>query len=270
VTLDRFGAATRPGGAALYAAVTAHRLGLSVGLLTSHAADFPLEAIPPRIEVVSLPAASTTEFEHGDEDGQRALVLRGRAAPLTPAAVPEDWRESPIVLLAPVIDEVDPATIGVFTDAAVGADAQGWLRGVDPDGRVRPRPWAGADVLLRGLQAVFLSAEDVVEGEAAWVEWFQRVPVGVMTAGSRGALLFVNGERYEVPPRPAVEVDATGAGDVFAATFMITAARGATPWDAAAVAACAASLAVEGEAWTAVPDPEALAQALATYRRRRG
>src|SRR5439155_11727791 len=49
VTLDRVGDATRPGGAALYAAVTAHRLGLSVGLLTSHAGDFPLDAIPSRI-----------------------------------------------------------------------------------------------------------------------------------------------------------------------------------------------------------------------------
>jgi len=40
VTLDRFGGEVRPGGAALYAAVTADRLGLSAGILTSHADDF--------------------------------------------------------------------------------------------------------------------------------------------------------------------------------------------------------------------------------------
>ena len=68
VTLDRFGEAIRPGGAALYAAVTAHRMGLSVGILTSHAADFPLDVIPPKIEVVSVEAVQTTTFEHAGQD----------------------------------------------------------------------------------------------------------------------------------------------------------------------------------------------------------
>ena len=49
VTLDRIGDRAQPGGSALYAAVAAHRLGLSVGILTSHGDDFPLELIPPRI-----------------------------------------------------------------------------------------------------------------------------------------------------------------------------------------------------------------------------
>ena len=48
VTLDRFGEATRPGGAALYAAITAHRLGLSAAVLTSHGDDFPLEVASAR------------------------------------------------------------------------------------------------------------------------------------------------------------------------------------------------------------------------------
>ena len=67
VTLDHFGESTRPGGSALYAAVTALRRGLSVGFLTSHADDFPLEVIPSRIEVVSVPADETTVFEHRQE-----------------------------------------------------------------------------------------------------------------------------------------------------------------------------------------------------------
>ena len=71
------------------------------------------------------------------------------------------------------------------------------------------------------------------------VEWFQRMPVGVLTADRVGALLFVNGERYEVQPRPAREVDPTGAGDVFAATFLIQYQRDGDAWQAAAAAACA-------------------------------
>jgi sugar/nucleoside kinase (ribokinase family) len=64
VTLDRVRDTTQPGGAALYAALAAHRLGLSVGILTSHGDDFPLELIPPQIEVVSVPADATTTFVH--------------------------------------------------------------------------------------------------------------------------------------------------------------------------------------------------------------
>jgi hypothetical protein len=42
---------------------------------------------------------------------------------------------------------------------------------------------------------------------------------------------------------------------------------GDDPWQAAAAASCAASLAVEGEGWSTVPDGPALDTALAAYLR---
>jgi len=169
-------------------------------------------------------------------------------------------------LLAPVVDEVDPMIATLFTDGAVGAAAQGWVRQVTPDGRVIPRPWQSPESLLQSVQALFLSREDILGQEAEVIEWFQRMPVGVLTADRVGALLFVNGERYEVQPRPAREVDPTGAGDVFAATFLIQYQRDGDAWQAAAAAACAGSLAVEGEGWSAVADRAALDAALLEYQ----
>jgi 1D-myo-inositol 3-kinase len=267
VTLDRFGESVRPGGSALYAAVTAHRLGLSVGLLTSHAKDFPLEVIPSRIEVITVPADETTLFEHRQEAQGRVSHVRAVASPLTAADVPEDWRDASLTLLAPVVDEVDPLIATLFTDGAVGAAAQGWVRQVKPDGMVVPRPWPSPEQLLQSVQTLFVSREDILGQEAEVIEWFQRLPVGVLTADRVGALLFVNGERYEVQPRPAREVDPTGAGDVFAATFLIQYQRDGDPWLAAAAAACAGSLAVEGEGWSAVADRPALDAALLEYQR---
>ncbi len=267
VTLDRFGESTRPGGSALYAAVTAHRLGLSVGLLTSHGDDFPLEVIPSKIEVITVPAADTTLFEHRHEPGGRVSHVRAVASPLTADDVPDDWRDAVLSLLAPVVDEVDPLIATLFTDGAVGAAAQGWLRQVQPDGLVVPRVWPSPERLLQSVQALFLSREDIRGQEAAVVEWFQRMPVGVLTADRAGALLFVNGERYEVQPRRAREIDPTGAGDVFAATFLVQYQRDGDPWLAAAAGACAGSLAVEGEGWSAVADRAALDAALAEYQR---
>jgi sugar/nucleoside kinase (ribokinase family) len=269
VTLDRFGAVTRPGGAALYAAVTAHRLGLSVGLLTSHADDFPLDLVPSQIEVVSVPAHATTIFEYGHAHGPRESRVRAGARPLTADHVPPDWAAAAIVLLAPVIDEVDPLLADRFPDAAVGLAVQGWLRQPGPEGLVVPRAWDPPESLLARGQALFVSNEDVRGQEEAVLDWFERVPVAVMTAGRDGALLFVSGERYEVPVRAILEVDATGAGDVFAATFLIRYHLEGSPWDAAAAATCAAARSVTAMGWAGVPDAATLEDALVVYRRER-
>lgn len=265
VTLDRFGDVVRPGGAALYAAVTAHRLGLSAGILTSHGDDFPLGAVPPQIEVITVEAAQTTTFEHRDAGDGRSLRVTAGAQPLGLRDVPDDWRDAPIVLLAPVINEVDPLVATAFSDASLAAAAQGWLRGLGRGGAVTSVAWTPPDFLLGRLQAMFLSVEDVSEQLAAALEWFQRLPVAVLTAGAAGALLFVNGERYEVRPRPAREIDGTGAGDVFAAAFLVAYHRDGQPWEAAALAACAASLAVEAEGTSAIPGRAAAEGALAAY-----
>jgi sugar/nucleoside kinase (ribokinase family) len=266
VTLDRFGDTVRAGGAALYAAVTADRLGLSAAILTSHADDFPLHVVPSRIEVVTVPAGETTTFEHSEHEGERVLHVRAAAAALSAGDLPEDWKDAPLVMLAPVLAEVDPLLSMSFSDAAVSAQAQGWLRVVEPDGAVGSLAWE-PDYLLARLQTLFLSQRDVLGQEAAMLEWLQRVPVGVVTAGRHGALLYVNGERYEVRPRAAREVDVTGAGDVFAATFLVRYQEEGNPWTAAEAAACAAALSIEGEGWSAVPDAPALERALAEYRR---
>ncbi|PYO19512.1 MAG: sugar kinase [Candidatus Rokuibacteriota bacterium] len=267
VTLDRFGDEVRPGGSALYAAITADRLGLRAGILTSHADDFPLDLVPPRIEVVSVPAPATTVFEHERAGDDRAQWVTSVAGALSEADVPDDWRDADLVLLAPVVNEVDPRLAGVFGDAAVAAGAQGWLRGVGSDGVVGSVRWDAAKQTLRTLQALFLSTADVLGQESAMTEWVQRVPIAVVTAGRRGALLYVNGDRYEVRPRRAIEADPTGAGDVFAATFLARYRRNADPWEAAEAATCAASLSVQGLGWSAIPDAAELEAALRAYRR---
>ena len=267
VTIDRIDGVERPGGAALYAAITAQRLGLTAGILTSHGPDFPLDLLPPQIEVVSIPDRQTTHFEHRVEGSDRQMRVTARARPLSAQDVPEDWREASMVLLAPVIDEVDPLVAAVFSAATIGVAAQGYLRRLGRDGLIVPQSWESADLVLRRAQALILSLEDVGGDLTSVSEWFQKVPVGVLTAGRKGAVLFVNGERYSVRAHRAREVDATGAGDVFAAAFMIHYHRHGEAWQAAEGAACAAALSVGGEGWAAIPDAATLAAAVAVYGR---
>jgi sugar/nucleoside kinase (ribokinase family) len=250
----------------LYAAIAAQRLGLSAAILTSHAPDFPLDDLPTQIEVVGVEAPATTAFEHRTTEAGRVLRALGAAQSLTREDLPPDWRGAPLVLLAPVLQEVDPPLAAAFPDAAVGAEVQGWLRAMNGEGVVSPGRWTSPNDVLDRLQAIFLSAHDVRGQESQITEWVQRVPLAVVTAGAAGALLYVNGDRFEVRPRRTREVDPTGAGDVFAATFLVHYDRHGDPWDAAEAATCAASLSIEGEGWSTVPDPATLAAALGAYR----
>lgn len=268
VTLDETEDGTRPGGAAFYAALTAHRLGCSVGLLTSFGPDFPRDVIPPELQVVCIPAARTTTFRHEVGPGGRRLTLRGRATDLEVDHLPASWKAASLALLCPVANEVDPYLAAEFSEGAVGAAVQGWMRERGPDGVVIRAQWEDALLVLPHIQALFLSREDMGEFQEDVLEWFQRIPLGIVTVGAAGALLFVNGERYAIQADVAEERDPTGAGDVFAAAFLIHYQREGDPWEAAAYAACAAASAVEAEGIAGIPDRAALEARVARYRKR--
>jgi sugar/nucleoside kinase (ribokinase family) len=275
VTLDQTPRGTRPGGAAYYAALTAQRLGLRVGLLTSFGPDFPRDAVPAGIEMVSVPAERTTTFRIGSGrigagGPTRQLTLVARAADLDVATLPEVWRDATLAALAPVAGEVDPALAGAFTEASLVVLPQGWMRQRGRGGIVTPQPWEDADLVLPHAQALVVSLEDVEPFEKEALEWFQRVPIGAVTRGRDGAILFVNGERYGIEADAALEKDATGAGDVFATALLIAYNQEGNAWDAAAAAVCCAAASVETEGATGIPDREALAARLAAYRRRQG
>jgi sugar/nucleoside kinase (ribokinase family) len=275
VTLDQTARGTRPGGAAYYTAMTAHRLGLRVGLLTSFGPDFPPETIPAGVEVVNVAAERTTTFRIGpSRAGQsgrsRELAVLARAADLGAETLPEEWQDATLGALAPVTGEVDPAFAAAFPETSLVALPQGWMRQRGKGGVLAPQPWEDADLVLSRVQALVVSHEDVEPFEKDALEWFQQVPIGAVTRGPAGAVLFVNGERYGVEPDVAVEKDATGAGDVFAASLLIAYNRDGNAWDAAAVAACCAAASVEAEGVAGVPDRAGLDARLAAYRRRLG
>lgn len=258
LTLDETAAGLRPGGSVLYAGLMAHHQGLRVGLLTSHGPDFPLEVLPPEIEVVTVPSPATTRFALVYTPEGRTLALRVRAAALAPVHLPPHFAEAGLAYVAPVADEVAPDLAAAFPNAAVGVGAQGWCRQWDQTGAIRMRSWPDPRLVLAHAQALFLSSDDVSGWEHQAVALYQQVPLGALTFAARGAVLFVNGERHRVAPTPAVEVDPTGAGDVFAAAFLIRSNATGDPWEAASFAAVAGALTVEAPGIAGVPTAERL------------
>ncbi len=196
--------------------------------------------------------------------------MLARAADLEADALPEEWQDATLGALAPVTGEVDPGFAAAFPETSLVALPQGWMRQRGKGGVLAPQPWEDADLVLPRVQALVVSHEDVEPFEKDALEWFQQVPIGAVTHGPDGAILFVNGERYGVEPDVAVEKDATGAGDVFAAALLIGYNRDGNAWDAAAAAACCAAASVEADGAAGIPDRDGLEARLAAYRRRLG
>ena len=87
----------------------------------------------------------------------------------------------------------------------------------------------------------------------------------VFTRGYRGADVHCRGERRQIDAFPANAVDVTGAGDVFAAAFLIRLGESDDVWDATRFAACAASFVVEAEGIEAMPTRDQIEARLREY-----
>jgi 1D-myo-inositol 3-kinase len=270
------------GGSATFAALTAQRLGLRAGIVTSASADL-LERLPdalPGVALSCIPAAESTTFENIYENGRRRQYLRGRAAPLDLSAVPDAWHQARIVLLGPLAQEVTPAFACAFPGALLGATPQGWLRQWASDGQVSPTAWAAAAEVLPHLHALILSREDLIahnggnhqddQIEALLDEWTRMTPALVLTEGAQGATLYADGRTRHFPAFPTAEVDPTGAGDVFAAAFLTQYALAQDINTAVRFANCVASFAVEQPGTAGIPTPQQVVTRLQRRQRAGG
>jgi sugar/nucleoside kinase (ribokinase family) len=246
VTWDGRGAQQVLGGTASYAALTALRLGWEAALLTAAGPDFePLRELPGISVFVEGCAATTRFVNQYDERGERTQTLVARAADVELLPLPDAWRRPDALLLGPVAGELGPGFSAALDAGLVGATAQGWLRAFESDGVVVPREWQRPERDLQGVHVLFLSEKDLPDAEAAARRLGEHVPIVALTRGWRGLTLLCGSERYEVPGLPREEVDPTGAGDVFAAAFLLRYHESQDPREAAAFACCAASCAVE-------------------------
>jgi len=256
-----------PGGTVTYAGLTARALGRRVGVVTSAGPDLTLPEVLPGLCLQVTVAETTSTFENVYHDGHRQQWIRAVASPLSVAQIPESWRNTDIIHLAPLTGEFGPELVLALTGPSfLGVTPQGWLRRWDSSGRVRRAPWDNPEDVLAAVSAVVLSEEDVEYDWDTLRRWSQLTPLLVVTVGQQGCIVFESGRGWRVPAFPAVERDATGAGDVFAAAFFVGVQQGRAPIDAARYANCVASFSVEASGTSGIPTPERVAERLSAHR----
>ena len=81
--------------------------------------------------------------------------------------------------------------------------------------------------------AVVIGREDV-GGDEEWIEAMaHQTRILAVTEAEAGAVLYWNGDRRRFRAPEVEELDATGAGDIFATAFFIRLSATRDPWEAA-------------------------------------
>jgi len=243
------------GGTAAYASLTAIALGLRVGIVTSWGSELPLGRLRD-IPIVNLPDTSSTTFENIYTHEGRIQIIHYNAHKLGLNLIPEAWRNPPIVHLGPVDQEVEPTLVRHFANSLIGVTPQGWLRAWDQQGRVHPAEWPEASFILQQAGAAVMSVEDVAGDEERIEEMAGYCRVLAVTENIHGARLYWNGDVRHYPAPDVPEVDATGAGDVFAAAFFFRLYTTRDPWEAARFATQVATFSVSRPGLDGIPTAE--------------
>lgn len=255
------------GGAVTYASIAARNLGYRVGILTSAAADYPEPHLLHDLEIVRLPSPTTTTFRNIYEGRHRHQYVRDVASRITAADIPTAWRDAKIVLFGPLTNEVDADVVRVFSPhTLIAVSPQGWMRQWDETGRVKPRAWLEAAQVLPHTNALILSEEDLGGHHERLESYLALAPLVALTRGPEGVIIYRKNEPpLEVPAFPTHAVDPTGAGDSFAAGFLIRLYETNDPLEAARFGNATASLAIASKGASTMPSRAEVEQLLATY-----
>lgn len=256
VTKDITPTGTQVGGPGLYSAMTIAKLGHSVSLITRVGHDYSIGNVDSLIDLIDLESEVTTTFQNEETNSGRQQTVIDVAPPISTSDIPWELLDSPVVLLAPVVGEITPNFTAKFPKSLVGAGIQGWLRRWDSNGKVRARSPKEAIGSLPPLGAVFVSEEDWFGSISDMEEVAAASPILVVTQSVAGARMKLGDSWHEIPPTNVTSVDPTGAGDVFAAAFLVRLYETRDPLESAQFAACAAALSVEGIGVTSIPTRE--------------
>jgi hypothetical protein len=259
VTIDRVSGRKRLGGAAAFASLTAARLGLRSGLVTSAAPTFPFWDSLDGVEIHCQEAARTTEFENIYDRRERRQRVLAEAAPLTEASLASirgRLADDAAVLYCPVVHEVQLPLTPLAPRGLSGVAPQGFFRRWKPHGLIEACDWEDARPALARADFVSMSENDRFAPEELAEEFSGRA--FAVTMGAKGARVYSEGNVYDLPAFTAVEADPTGAGDVFAAAFLLALRERRSVVHAARFAACVASFAVEGPGVEGIPSRSAV------------
>ncbi|MBN1486060.1 MAG: bifunctional hydroxymethylpyrimidine kinase/phosphomethylpyrimidine kinase [Anaerolineae bacterium] len=192
-----------------------------------------------------------------DETGDRTLDVLGIAEPVS--TLPEDLPKAKIVFFGPVLGETPLDLVKAArekTEAPFVLDPQGLVRRLESSDRIiryfNPElreilPYFEVVKANEHEAQVITGVNPREDARMAAVKLYEfGCKVAIVTLAEAGSVLFDGRDFYRIPPYATLAKDPTGAGDVYAGSFIFRyLANGGNLVDAAYFASCAASIMVE-------------------------
>ncbi len=251
----------RMGGTASFSSLTARALGLRVGIITTCSNDLDFSQLNG-IQIINKYSDTTATFENVYTATGRIQFCYSQAGILEPVLIPEAWKNTPIVHLGPLVNEIHPSLSTAFPNSLIGLTPQGWLRTWDEKGRVYPTEWLEYRYVMGNSDIAVISVEDVQGDEERIEEMASAIKIFVVTEGANGSRVFWNGDVRHFTPPKMVELDATGAGDIFAAAYFFRYLATKDPWEAARFATHLAAYSVTRAGLNSIPTREEIQNCL--------
>jgi sugar/nucleoside kinase (ribokinase family) len=250
-------------GCSTNACLAGKRLGLkNVGLVGCIGPDFEdrfrqdMENYGIEVTLDSLGGQTGGFRLNYDVRGDRTLDVLGAADRITPKNFPEEYLDASFFLIGPILGEIDLELVEFIrssTSAKLFLDPQGLVRVVGNDGRIVHRCDQQAFAKVARLvdfikpneheSQTITRQKDPVQAVLQLRELGPAVPI--VTLAERGSVLIYGDELFRIPACQTTLVDPTGAGDVYAGSFITEYARTKNLVESALFGSAAASIMVE-------------------------
>lgn len=167
-----------------------------------------------------------------DHAGNRTLAVLGVADPIPAEA--DGYTEADFILLGPILGEI-PADlvrqVRTFSKAPILLDPQGLLRvqrpdeGIDHERTAAFEEIAGLCTVIKAneLETRVITGIDPRRDPAKAVLALHKfgAEISVVTLAEAGSIIYDGDRLYPIPPHRTRAIDPTGAGDTYAAGFMV-------------------------------------------------
>jgi sugar/nucleoside kinase (ribokinase family) len=250
-------------GCSTNACLSARRLGLKrVGLMGSIGPDFAerFKSDMTRYDI-GFKLASRSKETGGfslvyDDHGDRTLDVLGVAGKITAEDVPPEFLDTRFVIIGPILGEIDLDLIRFLRSssrAKLFLDPQGLIRVIGKDGRISHKcdreQFAEVAKLVDFIKPNEHESETITgeKDPQAAVRQIGKMGdlVPIVTLAERGSIMISGKCLYRIPPFRTHAIDPTGAGDVYAGSFVTEYARTGNLIEAALFASASASIMVE-------------------------
>jgi len=246
------------GGVPVYAASTAKALGESIGIVSKVGTDFHLKnlkiinSLNADLDGFKIIGSTSMKFENKyDLKGRRTQRVLSVSEKISFRDIPERYYDSHCIHLGPVFNEINPNLISEVRNTFdfVSLDGQGFTRSLDEKTRkVIHEPWLNYEEYLPKLDV--LKVDDTeLKGitatnrlkDAIELSLKSGVKLLIITQAHKGAIIFHEKNRYDIPAIPTNVIDETGAGDTFITAFLLEYLKTKDCYYSGLIAAAAAS-----------------------------